>query len=182
MGLSAKRQSRFFLFVSKQTKEKSKYYEGRKKDFNAMLHNSKDMPKIKTIDKEEVVSRYGGRKMLLAPPIDYDKVIKRIPHGKLLTIERIRNHLAYQYDADFTCPLTAGVFTGIVAWASHQRTEDITPYWRVVKNKGELNPKFPGGIEAQKQKLEAEGHSIVSKGKKNLKYYVKDYEQSLFQL
>lgn len=53
-----------------------------KKDFNAMLHNSKDMPKIKTIDKEEVVSRYGGRKMLLAPPIDYDKVIKRIPHGK----------------------------------------------------------------------------------------------------
>ncbi|MCI6800862.1 MAG: hypothetical protein MR891_04435 [Bacteroidales bacterium] len=46
-----------------------------KKDFNAMLHNSKDMPKIKTIDKEEVVSRYGGRKMLLAPPIDYDKVI-----------------------------------------------------------------------------------------------------------
>lgn len=153
-----------------------------KKDFNAMLHNSKDMPKIKTIDKEEVVCRYGGRKMLLAPPIDYDKVIKRIPHGKLLTIERIRNHLAYQYDADFTCPLTAGVFTGIVAWASHQRTEDITPYWRVVKNKGELNPKFPGGIEAQKQKLEAEGHSIVSKGKKNLKYYVKDYEQSLFQL
>lgn len=64
-----------------------------KKDFNAMLHNSKDMPKIKTIDKEEVVSRYGGRKMLLAPPIDYDKVIKRIPHGKLLTIERIRNIL-----------------------------------------------------------------------------------------
>lgn len=182
MGLSAKRQSRFFLFVSKQTKDKSKYYERRKKDFNAMLHNSKDMPKIKVIDNEDVLNRYGGRKMLLAPPIDYDKVIKRIPHGKLLTIERIRNHLAYQYDADFTCPLTAGIFTGIVAWASHQRTEDITPYWRVVKNKGELNPKFPGGIEAQKQKLEAEGHSIVSKGKKNLKYYVKDYEQSLFQL
>lgn len=155
-----------------------------KKDFNAMLHNSKDMPKIKVIDNEDVLNRYGGRKMLLAPPIDYDKVIKRIPHGKLLTIERIRNHLAYQYDADFTCPLTAGVFTGIVAWASYQRTEDITPYWRVVKNKGEgeLNPKSPGGIEAQKQKLEAEGHSIVSKGKKNLKYYVKDYEQSLFQL
>ncbi|MGM9819788.1 MAG: hypothetical protein ACI3Z9_03160 [Candidatus Onthomorpha sp.] len=51
-----------------------------------------------------------------------------------------------------------------------------------MKTKGELNPKFPGGIEAQKQKLEAEGHSIISKGKKNIKYYVKDYEQSLFQL
>lgn len=172
----------FFCSYRNKPKTNQNIMNEEKKDFNAMLHNSKDMPKIKTIDKEEVVSRYGGRKMLLAPPIDYDKVIKRIPHGKLLTIERIRNHLAYQYDADFTCPLTAGVFTGIVAWASHQRTEDITPYWRVVKNKGELNPKFPGGIEAQKQKLEAEGHSIVSKGKKNLKYYVKDYEKSLFQL
>lgn len=153
-----------------------------KKDFNAMLHDSKDMPKVKTIDKEEVVSRYGGRKMLLAPPIDYDKVIKQVPQGKLLSAEQIRGYLAYQYDADFTCPLTAGIFINIVAWASYQRTEDITPYWRIVKTKGELNPKFPGGIEAQKQKLEAEGHSIISKGKKNIKYYVKDYKQSLFQL
>ena len=137
-----------------------------KKDFNAMLHNSKDMLKIKTIDKEEVVSRYGGRKMLLAPPIDYDKVIKRIPHGKLLTIERIRNHLAYQYDADFTCPLTAGVFTGIVAWASHQRTEDITPYWRVVKNKGELNPKFPEALKHKNKNWKPKDTPLFPKEKR----------------
>lgn len=60
-----------------------------------MLHDSKDMPKVKTIDKEEVVSRYGGRKMLLAPPIDYDKIIKQVPQGKLLSTEQIRNHLTY---------------------------------------------------------------------------------------
>lgn len=180
--MSAKRQSRFFLFVSKQTKDKSKYYERRKERFQRHVAQQQGYAE----DKDDRQRRGGQpiwrKKDAFGSSIDYDKVIKRIPHGKLLTIERIRNHLAYQYDADFTCPLTAGVFTGIVAWASHQRTEDITPYWRVVKNKGELNPKFPGGIEAQKQKLEAEGHSIVSKGKKNLKYYVKDYEQSLFQL
>ena len=82
----------FFFFFRNKPKTDQNIMNEEKKDFNAMLHNSKDMPKIKTIDKEEVVSRYGGRKMLLAPPIDYDKVIKRIPHGKLLTIERISKH------------------------------------------------------------------------------------------
>ena len=137
-----------------------------KKDFNAMLHNNKDMPKIKTIDKEEVVSRYGGRKMLLAPPIDYDKVIKRIPHGKLLTIERIRNHLAYQYDADFTCPLTAGVFTGIVAWASHQRTEDITPYWRVVKTKANSIPNSPEALKHKNKNWKPKDTPLFPKEKR----------------
>lgn len=137
-----------------------------KKDFNAMLHDSKDMPKVKTIDKEEVVSRYGGRKMLLAPPIDYDKVIKQVPQGKLLSTEQIRGYLAYQYDADFTCPLTAGIFINIVAWASYQRTEDITPYWRIVKTKGELNPKFPGGIEAQNKNWKPKDTASFPKAKR----------------
>lgn len=87
MGLSPRRQSQFFLFVSKNQTPNRKTINEEKKDFNAMLHDSKDMPKVKTIDKEEVVSRYGGRKMLLAPPIDYDKVIKQVPQGKLLSTE-----------------------------------------------------------------------------------------------
>lgn len=70
----------------------------------------------------------------------------------------------------------------IVAWASFQRTEDETPYWRTLKANGELNPKYPGGIEAQKEKLESEGHTIIEKGRKNIKYYVKDYENALFDL
>lgn len=46
----------------------------------------------------------------------------------------------------------------------------------------ELNPKYPGGIEAQKEKLETEGHTIIQRGRKNFKYYVKDYEQFLLKL
>lgn len=42
--------------------------------------------------------------------------------------------------------------------------------------------KYPNGIEAQKEKLEAEGHTIIQKGRKNIRYYVKDYENSLFDL
>jgi alkylated DNA nucleotide flippase Atl1 len=56
---------------------------------------------------------------------------------------------------------------------------DITPYWRTVKEGGVLNPKFPGGIEAQADRLQAEGHTIEPKGKKNLR--VKDYEKVLVE-
>ncbi len=34
------------------------------------------------------------------------------------------------------------------------------PYWRVVGRDGSLNPKFPGGIEAQATRLERKGHVI----------------------
>jgi alkylated DNA nucleotide flippase Atl1 len=70
----------------------------------------------------------------------------------------------------------------LVAWASEQRTTDETPYWRTLKANGELNPKYPGGIAAQKEKLEAEGHIVIQKGRTNKKYYVKDYEKALFEL
>ena len=70
----------------------------------------------------------------------------------------------------------------IVAWASFQRKKDETPYWRTLKANGELNPKYPGGVDVQKEMLEKEGHTIIQRGRTNVKYYVKDYEKSLFSL
>lgn len=58
----------------------------------------------------------------------------------------------------------------------------ITPYWRTLKSDGELNVKYPEGKELQKRLLEEEGHTIISKGTKNIKYYVKDFENSLIEL
>lgn len=54
-----------------------------KKDFNAMLQNSKDMPKIQTITDQKSIEKYGGDKMYFAPPIDYDKV-KQMTKKKLV--------------------------------------------------------------------------------------------------
>lgn len=153
-----------------------------RKDFNAMLNDSKDMPKVKIITDEKSIQRYGGDKMYFAPPIDYDTVMKKIPYGKLITVGKIREFFAKENNADFTEPITAGVFVSIAAWASHQRDENKTPYWRTLKANGELNPKYPGGIEKQIEMLKAEGHQIIRKGRKNFKYFVKDYENSLFQL
>lgn len=153
-----------------------------KKDFNAMLHDSKDMPKFQIITDKKSIEKYGGNNMYFAPPIDYDKVMKKIPYGKVITIGKTREYFAQQNGADFTEPITAGIFVSIAAWASYQRAEDETPYWRTLKANGELNPKYPGGIEVQKEKLEAEGHTFIEKGRKNIKYYVKDYESVLFNL
>ena len=138
--------------------------------------------------------------MYFASPLDYDRVMKRVPSGKLTTVGAIREYFARSNNADFTEPITAGIFVSIAAWASHQRDHDETPYWRTLKAKGErvpvalklrtdrggsreeLNPKYPGGVEAQRAKLEAEGHRVVERGRKNLRYYVEGYEQALFDL
>lgn len=154
-----------------------------KKDFNAMLQDHRDMPKTQIVTDPKTIERYGGNKMYFAPPLDYDTVMKRIPYGKVITVKEIRDYFAKKNDADFTEPMTAGIFVSIAAWASAQREgKDETPYWRTLKAKGELNPKYPGGVEAQKKKLEAEGHTIIQKGRKNIRYFVKDYEKDLYHL
>lgn len=152
------------------------------KDFNAMLHERKDMPKIQIITDEDSIRKYGGERMYFAPPIAYDRVMQLVPFGKVITVGQIRAYFAKLAQADFTEPITAGIFVSIAAWASHQRTENQTPYWRTLKANGELNPKYPGGVEAQRQRLEAEGHVIVKKGRTNIRYYVKDYERALYAL
>ena len=152
------------------------------KDFNAMLRDSKDMPKIQIITDRKSIEKYGGNKMYFAPLLAYDRVMKRVPYGRVTTVGEIREYFAKQSGADFTEPITAGIFVSIAAWASHQRSGDETPYWRTLKANGELNEKYPGGIESQKEKLEAEGHTIISKGRKNIRYYVKDYEMALYDL
>lgn len=153
-----------------------------KKDFNAMLKDGKDMPKIVEITDEKSIEKYGGRRMYFAPPLDYDAVMRRVPEGMVITVGDIREYFAARNDADFTDPITAGIFCSIAAWASFQRSDDKTPYWRTLKANGELNPKYPGSVEEQKRLLEAEGHTVITKGRTNIRYYVKDYEQFLYRL
>jgi hypothetical protein len=103
--------------------------------------------------------------------------MKSVPHGKLITTDRLRDHLAKKHGADFTCPLTCGIFVNVSAYASvERRGSDETPWWRTLKKDGELSEKYPEGIDGQKLRLEMEGHTVIQKGKR---FFVKDYEQSL---
>ena len=154
-----------------------------KKTFNEKLHHSGDLPKVEAVTDPRAIERFGGINMVVAPPIDYDKIMKKIPKGKLITSTEIRQAIAKKYDADYTCQLTCGIFTNIVANASKEReaegSEDLVPYWRTLKKDGELNEKYPDGIEGQKIMLETEGHEVIKKGKR---YFVKEYEKNLYKL
>ena len=153
-----------------------------RKDFNAMLRRNNGMPKLQIVTDEDTIRKYGGTRMYFAPPMAYDQLMKQVPAGKVITVGTLRDYLARQAGADFTDPMTAGIFVSIAAWASEQRQEAQTPYWRTLKAKGELNPKYPGGVEAQRKKLEAEGHRVVRRGRSKLRYFVEHYEQALFPL
>jgi len=111
--------------------------------------------------------------------MQYNEVMAKIPEGKVITADRIRAYLAKQAGADITCAMTAGLFMNICAHASVERDEDKIPYWRTLKTKGELNEKYPDGIDGQKLHLEMEGHTVVQKGKR---YYVQGYEDVLAEL
>jgi hypothetical protein len=58
--------------------------------------------------------------------------------------------------------------------------KNITPYWRTLKLGGQLNEKYPGSVEAQAARLQAEGHTIeLGKDKKPRR--VKDFEKALVE-
>ena len=153
-----------------------------RKTFNEKLEDSKDMPKIIEITDEKAINRYGGTQMLIAPPLEYNEIMAQIPEGKLITSTEIREFLAERHGAEFTCPMTAGIFISLAAQASCERDDDRIPFWRTLKKDGELNPKYPGGIEYQKAMLEKEGHTFSTKGRKNIRYFVNDYENNLHHL
>ncbi len=151
-----------------------------RKTFNQKLNTPGDLPKLEPMTDPRQIRRYGPGVMLVAPPITYDEQMRRVPEGKLTTSDRIRAHLAREAGADVTCPLTAGLFINIAANASEERMgANPTPYWRTLKADGELNPKYPGGLEAQRLRLQTEGHRTVQRGKR---MFIENYEASLFDL
>ena len=98
-----------------------------RKDFNAMLRRNNGMPKLQIVTDEDTIRKYGGTRMYFAPPMAYDQLMKQVPAGKVITVGTLRDYLARQAGADFTDPMTAGIFVSIAAWASEQRQEDQTP-------------------------------------------------------
>ena len=89
--------------------------------------------------------RMGGRKVLVPTPLMADEVIRKVPKGKLITTNQIRQILAKPFKADSTCPLTLGIFLRIISEAAEEDRQNgknqITPYWRVVKDDGSLKSK-----------------------------------------
>ncbi len=129
-----------------------------------------DLPKIVRVPTKWQ-KRFGTGTMAIAHPLHVDALIRSVKRGKLVTQTQLRERLAKKYHANHTCPLTTGIFVRIVAEAVEEDRRAgksrVTPYWRVVRDDGSLNEKFPGGPPAQARRLRAEGFSVAAgKGSK----------------
>ena len=151
-----------------------------RKSWRETLADSKGLPRVGEVTGK-MRPRWGKGPMVIPAPAEVDALMKRVPKGKLVTITELRATLAAKHKAGFACPLTTGIFSWIAAHAAEEASaagaKRITPYWRTLKTGGELNPKYPGGLEGIAKRLRAEGHKIVRKGKRVL---VADFEKTLF--
>ena len=119
--------------------------------------------------------------MVIPAPLEVDALMKKVPTGKLTTVNDLRTALARAHRATITCPITTGIFAWIAAHAAVEANPaaPATPYWRTLKAAGEINPKYPGGLAAAIRALRAEGHRIRRKGPRA---FVLDYQHALFPL
>jgi len=154
----------------------------KKKSWSEKLKDNKDFPRVEEIT-EKMSKRWGTGTLVIPAPMEVDEIMRKVPQGKLITINDIRAVLAKKHNATIGCPICTGIFARIAAGAAEEQKQkgekNITPYWRTLKAGGEINEKYPGGVEGQKKLLEKEGHEVVQKGKK---YFVANYEKSLAKL
>jgi hypothetical protein len=152
----------------------------KKLTWSEKMDRDEGFPKVVPIGPS-MTSQWGEGTMVIPAPREVDEIMRRIPEGKLITINEIRAVLARRHGATIGCPMTTGIFAWIAANAAEEDVggradEEVTPYWRTLKTGGFLNEKYPGGVSAQKAKLEREGHRIVQSGKR---YAVAGYENAL---
>lgn len=120
------------------------------------------------------------QRYVVPSPDEIEHIIRRVRNGELITMKQICEMLRQKHKVDTACPMTTGIFAWLIAHAADEAEQlgrrRVPPWWRVLKTGGELNPKYPGGGEIQHARLEAEGHTVVQRGKKLV---VPDYRDAL---
>ena len=151
-----------------------------KKSWREKLADRRDLPKT-AVATGGMSQRWGTGTFVIPAPVEVDALMRQVPRGRVVTINQLRAALAVRHGVTFACPLTTGIFSWIAAHAAAEGeaagARSITPFWRTLKNGGEINPKYPGGAEAVAARLRAEGHIITQKGKRLV---VRDYDKAVY--
>jgi len=151
----------------------------KKKTFTEKLNEERGYPRVQPLEGK-AAAKWGGDTILLPSALELDALMRKVPKGRVTTINQLRETLADRHGADVCCPIVAGIHARIAAGAAGEEEaagkKRVTPYWRTLKAKGELNEKYPGGLDELRRRLEGEGHVVVEKGRKLL---VADFEEKL---
>jgi len=139
-------------------KHKSSY---KRKTWQEKLHiNRKVEVKKNNYDFADIPA---GSNMLIATPLIVDEYIRQIPRGHFTDIKQIRKDLSAAYKAEYTCPVTTGIFIRIAAEAAYEEYEKgkplrkITPFWRALSAKSPSAKKLSFGIKFLKDQQQKEG-------------------------
>lgn len=155
-----------------------------RKSWQEKLTDDRGLPKVEKITGK-MSKRWGTGTVVIPAPREVDEIMRKVPRGRVITINKIREILAKRHGATVGCPITTGIFAWVAAHAAEERAkkgeEDITPYWRTLKSGGELNAKCPGGVARQMKLLKAEG-LVIEPGRGKKPPRVKDFEKYLVNL
>jgi hypothetical protein len=104
-----------------------------------------------------------GGAMVVSSPAEVNALVRSLRPGEIVTLDDLRQALARRHQVAVACPVSTAIFLNMCARAAEELRltgvpeGELTPWWRVLRKGGFLNPKYPGGTEAQQALLEAEG-------------------------
>lgn len=154
----------------------------KKRTLREKLADSKDLPRVQKLTGG-MRQRYGPGTIVLPAGSEVDALMRKVPRGKVTTINEIRACLAKRHGATVACPIVTGIHARIAAGAAGEDEaagkKRVTPYWRTLKGNGEINKKYPGGLSLQRRRLEQEGLQVVARGDR---LFVRGYEKLLAKL
>ncbi len=150
-----------------------------RKSWREKLAGYPRLPEVKPIPPA-MQRRHGPGTIVTPSPREVEEAMQRVPEGRLVTVFGIGHRLAREHGATIGCTVTTAIFASMAAQAAaedRQAGRDaITPYWRTLKANGELNLKYPGGLDELMRRLESEGHAVVQRGRR---YFVEDFESKI---
>lgn len=133
----------------------------KRKTWQEKLHNG--MPdKVVTSDRK-FADVPAGASMYIGTPGVVEAYIRNIPKGSHTSLQQIRKDLAAEHNAEYSCPITTGIFLRIVAEAAHEEymagkpLKKIAPFWRMIDSKSPAAKKLAFGSAFVQEQREKEG-------------------------
>lgn len=145
-----------------------------KKSWRDRLAGYPHLPDVKEIPLA-MRPKHGEGTIATPSPREVEAAMRSISEGRLATVMGIGADIAERHHATIGCTVTTAIFAHLIAHAAEETPAPPggrTPWWRTLKIGGEPNANYPGRIEAQMSRLEAEGHTVVQRGKR---YFVEDF-------
>ena len=133
----------------------------KRKTWQEKLHN--DMSYLVEVLDRKFADIPAGASMLVATPEIVDAYIRDIPKGTHTDVKQMRKDLAAEYHAEYSCPLTAGIFLRIAAEAAYEEylagkpVKKITPFWRMIDHKTPVAKKLTFGTAFVQEQRAKEG-------------------------